>query len=160
MQKRQFLKVGIAGATLLAAAGAYYAATRNPKEQSSLVLTALVPALVGSALTSAQPIRGKAIADTVNAVQTAIAGLAPAAQKELDQLFALLASPVGHYLAKIDSWQSATPAQLTSALQSWREHRLALLQTAYHALHDLVLSSWYASPDNWAAIEYKGPAQL
>jgi hypothetical protein len=42
-------------------------------------------------------------------------------------------------------------------LQSWRKHRLAMPQTAYLALHDLVLGSWYADPSSWAAIGYPGP---
>jgi hypothetical protein len=32
-----------------------------------------------------------------------------------------------------------------------------MLQTAYHALHDLVLGAWYADPSSWTAVGYPGP---
>jgi hypothetical protein len=32
-----------------------------------------------------------------------------------------------------------------------------MLQSAYHALHDLIFGGWYADSASWAAIGYPGP---
>eukprot|EP01030_Chromulinospumella_sphaerica_P009081 gene9081-8893_t len=79
--------------------------------------------------------------------------------KEVQDLFGLLAlAPARRLLAGVSaSWEQAEPAEVADFLQSWRSHRLAMLQTAYLALHDLVLGSWYADPSSWAAIGYPGP---
>ncbi len=159
MQKRLFLKVGLLGTAALAAGGAYYALTIDPKAGRKTVLTALVPAMLGNALpTDAK--RDAALQTTIAAVETAIEGLSPSAQSEIAQLFGLLASPIGPRLAGVSSWQTATPEALVQGLQSWRTHNLDLLQVAYHALHDLILGSWYANPSTWAAIQYNGPLSL
>jgi hypothetical protein len=47
--------------------------------------------------------------------------------------------------------------QVSAFLQDWRLHRLGLLRSAYHALHDLVLGAWYAQPASWLAAGYPGP---
>ena len=54
---------------------------------------------------------------------------------------------------------ASRPEQVSAFLQDWRLHRLGLLRTAYHALHDLVLGAWYAQPASWEAIGYPGPLQ-
>src|SRR5690606_41719616 len=66
-------------------------------------------------------------------------------------LFALMAIPPTRLaLAGLaHSWRDATVAEVSSVLQGWRTHRLELLQSAYHALHDLVVGSWYADPAQW-----------
>ena len=46
---------------------------------------------------------------------------------------------------------------MSAFLQEWRFHRIDMLQTAYHALHDLIIGSWYADPVTWQAIGYPGP---
>lgn len=35
--------------------------------------------------------------------------------------------------------------------------RFDLLKSGYAALHDLILGTWYAQPESWAAIGYPGP---
>ncbi len=160
MQKRLFLKTGLIGTGLLVVGGAYYGLTRDAAKERQTVLNALIPAMLGSALPSDAKLNSAAVAANLAAVLTAISGLSPAAQKEIGQLFGLLASPIGTRLAGIDYWQSASTAQLQQTLQNWRNHRLDLLQTAYHALHDLITGSWYADPTNWTAIGYSGPIKI
>jgi hypothetical protein len=74
-------------------------------------------------------------------------------------LFGLLAlAPARRFLAGVPvSWADASLEQVGAFLQSWRLHRLGMLQVAYHALHDLVLGAWYADPLAWPAIGYPGP---
>ena len=56
-----------------------------------------------------------------------------------------------------DDWPDAKTADVAAFLQSWRVHRFTMLQTAYHALHDLVIGGWYADESTWASIGYPGP---
>jgi hypothetical protein len=54
-------------------------------------------------------------------------------------------------------WSQATQEDVAAFLSHWRVHRLALLQSAYHALHDLVIGGWYADESTWESIGYPGP---
>ena len=54
-------------------------------------------------------------------------------------------------------WSDADRGQVAAFLQRWRVHRLATLQMAYLALHDLILGAWYGDSASWAAIGYPGP---
>jgi hypothetical protein len=161
MQRRTFIKAGLIGTLVLAAGGAVYrrlapaSASRYALDDTARrILAAIVPVIVGS------PMSSVAAAQAVEHVGAAIAGLPLATQKEVADLFGLLAlAPTRRLLAGVPSWDQVTPAQVAAFLQDWRTHRLSLLQTAYHALHDLVLGAWYADPASWQAIGYPGPLQ-
>ncbi|SEN99566.1 hypothetical protein SAMN05428959_10484 [Duganella sp. CF517] len=165
--RRAFFKVGLAGAAALAAGGAVYRLARAPTPghrfaldgAAATLLTALIPSMLGPVLPSAPGARAAAIAHTVDHVGAAIAGLAPAAQTQLHDLFGMLSlAPVRRLLAGVaGGWPQASPDAVDAFLHSWRHHRLRTLQTAYLALHDLITGAWYAQPANWAAIGYPGP---
>ncbi|WP_035826398.1 hypothetical protein [Janthinobacterium sp. RA13] len=167
MQRRSFLKLGLLGAGVLAAGGAAYRLVRGlaPPGRFMLdggaraALAAIVPAMLGSALPLQAPARGAALDGAITGVDTAIRGLPLAAQQEVQDLFGLLAlAPARRFVAGVHGgWLDADPAQVSAFLQSWRTHRLATLQTAYLALHDLILGAWYADAAHWAAIGYPGP---
>ena len=165
MQRRALLKAGLLGAVALAAGGAVYRRLHPPPQQryaldakARAIVAALTPALVGPMLPQDAAKRRAAVDGAVQRVAAAIAGLPLGTQKEVADLFALLSlAPARRLLAGVGSWQEATPQQLSEFLQGWRTHRLAMLQTAYHALHDLVLGAWYADPASWAAAGYPGP---
>jgi hypothetical protein len=121
-------------------------------------VAALAPVIVGPVLPADAAARRAAIDGAVQRVAGAIGGLPLAAQKEVADLFALLSlAPASRLLAGIGDWSAATPQQLAAFLQDWRTHRFDLLQSAYHALHDLVLGAWYADPSSWVAAGYPGP---
>ena len=163
VQRRTFLKLGLAGGALLAAAGtASWLAVRDRLANRREVLAGVVPAILDGALPIDAAQRALAIGQASAAVEVAIAALSPAAQDELAQFFALLAlAPTRLALAGLAKpWREADVAEVSAVLQRWRTHRLELLQSAYHALHDLVAGSWYAEPAHWAAIGYDGPPRL
>lgn len=163
VRRRTFLKLGLAGGALLAAGGAAsWLAVRDPVANRREVLAGIVPAILDGALPADAAQRAPAIGQATAAVEAAIAALSPAAQDELAQLFALLAlAPTRLALAGLaQPWREAGIAEVSAVLQRWRTHRLELLQSAYHALHDLVAGSWYAEPAHWAAIGYDGPPRL
>lgn len=165
--RRTFLKVGALGALALAAGGGIYRYTHPPGPQQRFVLDgeakaaleAIVPAMLAGALPLDAAQRAPAVAAATERVHQAILGLPLNAQKEIQDLFGLLAlGPARRALTGVsDGWQNAKPEQVSAFLQDWRFHSLSMLQTAYHALHDLIIGSWYADPSTWEAIGYPGP---
>jgi hypothetical protein len=163
ISRRAFLTSGALAALALAGAGALYRLTHLPAARFTLdgearaALEAIVPAMLAGALPPDPA--ASAIPAAIERVRLAIRGLPLATQTEIQDLFGLLAlAPARRFLAGVpDGWANASTAQVSAFLQSWRLHRLQMLQVAYHALHDLVLGAWYADPSSWAAIGYPGP---
>ncbi len=154
--RRRFLKAGLLGTALLALGGSYLVLTRNPEQEQRTVLDALVPAL----LLTAPGFDPSKRSQVVEMVQMAIRGLPLHAQQELDQLFGLLASKPGQWLAGVPAWSEATPEQLASFLTGWRHHKVDLFKVGYQALHDLVCGTYYSDESTWAALGYGGPLSL
>jgi hypothetical protein len=152
---------------LLAAGGAVYrwsrpAATPNRftlDHDALTVLGAVIPAMLGPALPADATARAAAVQASAGHVRDAILGLPLATQKEVQDLFGLLAlGPARRLLAGVSGgWSQAEPSEVEAFLQSWRTHRLATLQVAYLALHDLIFGAWYADPATWQSIGYPGP---
>ena len=167
--RRTFLKVGALAALTLAAGGGIYRYTHpaGPLQrfvldgEAKAALDAIIPAMMAGALPAEAGARALAVAATTERVHQAILGLQLPAQKEVQDLFGLLAlAPARRLLTGVaGGWSQASDAQVGSFLQDWRFHRLAMLQTAYHALHDLIIGSWYADPASWSAIGYPGPTK-
>lgn len=163
--RRTFLQAGAIAALALAAGGGIYRLTRPAQArfvldgEAKAAIDAIVPAMLDGALPSDAQSRELAIAATTGRVHQAILGLPLAAQKEVQDLFGLLAlAPARRFLAGVpDGWAQASVEQVSAFLQGWRFHRFAMLQVAYAALHDLIISAWYADPATWDAIGYPGP---
>jgi hypothetical protein len=166
--RRTFLRFGVAGALILAAAAVgraervYRPAAANEPPlvldaSDREVLAAVAPViLAGTAAARADQ------AAVIASIDRAVSGLPPHLQREVRQLLALLASwPGRRGLAGIAApWRSAPAADVEAFLDRWRFSRWALLQQGYHALHELVLAAWYARPDAWGAIGYPGPPEV
>jgi hypothetical protein len=164
--RRSFLKAGALAALALAAGGGIYRYTHPPAPKGFVLdgearsaLHAIVPAILAGVLPTEGQARAQAITATTATLNQTILGLPLATQQEVQDLFGLLAlGPARRLLTGIPhGWAEATDAEVAAWLQDWRTHRLALMRTAYQALHDLVLGSWYSDPANWAAIGYPGP---
>jgi hypothetical protein len=164
--RRSFLKGGALAALVLAAGGGIYRVTHPPTPKGFVLdgearsaLHAIVPAILAGMLPTAPAARAQAIAAATERLNQTILGLPLATQQEVQDLFGLLAlGPARRLLTGIPhGWAEATDAEVSNWLQDWRTHRIALLRTAYQALHDLVLGSWYSDSANWAAIGYPGP---
>ena len=166
MQRRTLLKAGLFGGGALLVAGGALRLLGGDTEAAATgaaarrVLDAVMPAMLAGALPDDPAARLRALAAGRARTLATIAELPAAVRRELGQLFTLLDSRAGLWLAGLDDWDTPTPQAVSRALQSWRVHRFALLQTAYHALHDLVLGPWYADPSTWDAIGYPGPITL
>jgi hypothetical protein len=158
--RRRFFKVGLIGLALLGAGGALLAITRDPAKERKTFLEGVIPAMLAGALPSDSGRQKAAIEQTRLAVETAIAGLSPSAQSEIAQLFALLASKPGQWLAGVGSWDQASAKELSEFLSGWRKHKVSLFQVGYQALHDLITGSYYAEKSNWEQLGYPGPINL
>ncbi|KQQ89042.1 hypothetical protein [Massilia sp. Leaf139] len=165
-KRRSFLKAGLLGAFVLAAGGGIYRAVHTPAPQRFVLdgearsaLAAIVPAMLAGALPTQPDERRTALAATIEGVHAAISNLPLAVQKEVQDLFGLLAlAPARRLLTGVTKgWTQADPNEVAAFLQDWRLHRFALLRSAYGALHDLTLGAWYAQPASWSAIGYPGP---
>lgn len=157
--RREFLKTGLAGGMLLNIAGC----TRPSADGGrTMVLTAVIPVMLAGALPTDGAAQPDLIGRTLAGVERAIAGLAPATQKEIGELFDLLAFPLTRVLAAgiRSPWPQATPQAIGNFLESWRHSRFDLLKSGYAALHDLIFGAWYARPDTWGAIGYPGPPKV
>lgn len=161
--RRAFLTLGAGSAALLAGFGiASQFVGRHAVDDRREVLRATIPVVLDGALPASSPAREHAIETMLVGVETTIAGLPPASQDELRALFlALAAAPSRLLLAGLARpWVEADAGEVASVLQGWRTHRLTLLRSAYHALHDLIVGTAYADEAQWAAIGYPGPPAL
>jgi hypothetical protein len=169
ISRRTLLKAGIAGGAALLLARWLYTSTTTPQSTSTpygaldagarAILAAIAPVMLAGALPANDPVL---LQETVAGVAQAIAGLPPAVRKEVDQLFALLSfAPTRALIAGIWSpWGEASPTSIGAFLDRWRDSRLALLRSAYGALHQLVFAAWYGNSKAWPAIGYAGPPSL
>lgn len=172
--RRTFILTGVAGASALAAAywlrgahapgaaGATVPALAALDPVAPAIIAAIVPAMLDGALPPAPAERMAAIDETVANVGRAIAGLSPAAQRELAELFALLGlAPARRALTGLRmDWREASGDDVAAFLERWRASRWTLLRSAYDGLHQLVLAAWYGNPRSWPAIGYPGPPAI
>ena len=130
------------------------------REAAQSVLRGLMPALLEGTLQAQPAAKTQVLDQALQRTMAAIDGLPPSTRAELAQLFGLLDSAPGRWLAGVSDWASATPEVTTALLQRWRTHSFDLFNVVYHALHDLVLGSYYADASTWNAIGYPGPIKL
>lgn len=166
--RRAFLKVGLGASLVLAMGGGIYRATRPATAaahtpfvldgEAQAALRAVVPAMLVGAL-AAGPGRAAAVEDVIARVHAAIRMLPLNSQKDIQDLFGLLAlAPARRLLTGIAGpWAQAAPEDVRAFLQDWRVSQFGMLRAGYGALQNLVMSVWYAEPANWAAIGYPGP---
>ena len=167
MKRRQFLKAGLLGGALLAAGGAWVVwrdvrdsdADSPPRDRVAETLVAVAPVLLAGALPADPAARAAAIAGVIAGVKDVIAVFPPAVRAELEELFRLLDIRIARRLLTgvPAAWRDADPADINRFLERWRRSPIALLQSGYFALHDLVLGAWYANEGSWAALQYPGP---
>ena len=170
MNRRQFLKAGMAGGIVLAAGGAWIAWRdmrdaddgEPARDRIALIVGALAPVILAGTLPSDSAERSAGIARVVAGVKSVILEFPPAVQQEIADLFRSLDIRFARLLLTgiRPGWSQATPGEIAAFLERWRTSRIGLLQSGYFALHDLVLGAWYASPAAWAAIGYPGPPNV
>ncbi len=165
MQRRQFIISGLALGTTLTLASQLYPVWLADEQQRSdaatLVLDALLPALLQGALPADALARQAALRRSRDAALQFLPFLPKRQQRELQQLFLVLQQKLGQ-LALAGHWLSLnelTPARRLMVLGSWRDSYLDTLQQAYHGLRELLYGAYYGQPQHWPALSYQ-PAEF
>jgi len=164
MQRRQFIMLGLAAGATLATGLTLYpmlaGADKNQQQRdASLVLDALLPAILLGALPTAEAEQQQALRSTRQAVLDYLPFLPKRQQAELQQLFFLLSQQLtrlaltGHVL----TLGELSLEQRLQLLSSWRDSYLQLLQQAYHGLRELLLAAYYGQPAHWQVLAYTAP---
>lgn len=168
--RRQFLQVGIAGALILAgarwldrpSAAAASARTGFVDDRNAVVLAALVPVVLAGSLPADAAAREKAVEDVIGAFDRAVAGLSPAVQKEVEELFAILRFGPAR-LVFTGLWsplEESKPEDIAAFLTRWRRSRFEIQRAGYQALTQLLQAAWYGNPASWAALGYPGAPRI
>ena len=169
LTRRQFIKVGLAGAFVFATVrfldrplAAPAAGHRVLGEEATRMVAALVPVVLAGALPAEAAARARAIRETVEAFDRAVSGLTASVQDEVGQLFSFLSfapTRVGFagLWAPVDE---STPDELKAFLIRWRSSNFQLQRASYHAMTQLIQAAWYGNTASWAAIAYPGPPGL
>jgi hypothetical protein len=170
LSRRTFIAAGFVGAAALATAawlrGPHAPASGVPRRaldaDGEAIFAAVAPILLEGALPRDKAARDAALTQTLDGIDTAVAGLSPTAQAELAQLIALLAlPPVRFGIARVsDAWPGASPIEVRRFLDNCRDSRFTLMRAAYDAMHDLTFAAWYGNANAWPAIGYPGPPAL
>ena len=131
-------------------------------ERSAAVTAALVPVVLDGALPPEAAARSRAIAETVEAFDRAVAGLSPAVQKEVDELFSILRfAPTRLMLAGLWSpVEESSPQEIADFLTRWRRSRFGIQRAGYQAMTQLIQAAWYGNGASWAAIGYPGAPRI
>lgn len=135
---------------------------RTLDARAARIVGALIPAVLADALPASSEARAAAKREVVEAFDRAVAGLSPAVQAEIADLFGLLGfAPTRILFTGIASaWNEATEADVRAFLTRWRTSRFDLLRTGYQAITQLLIASWYGNPASWERIGYPGPPAL
>lgn len=170
MQRRTLLGLGIAGSAVLALAGggAWLLRSAPAWRQGRLspdgarVVRAIARAVLEGSLPAAADVQAAALDAHLVRMHDTLAALAPASQREIDELLTLLSTAPGRIaLAGLSPpWDKASVAELQHALHSMRLSSIGLRQQAYHALRDLTHAAYFADPATWTLLGYPGPMKL
>lgn len=170
VSRRSFLKVGIAGGLVFAAArwlDRPSAVAADPAylfldAQTARLVSALVPVVLSGTLPADATGRRRAVEETTSAFDRAVAGLSPSVRKEVDELLAILRfGPTRLVFAGVwDPIEEAPPEALAAFLRRWRHGRFELQRAGYLALTQLIQAAWYGNSASWAFIGYPGAPAL
>jgi hypothetical protein len=126
-----------------------------------VLFQALLPALVGPALTEQPELRRAQILETIERIDAGIYQFGPANQKELRGLFDLLNFSVTRVtVARVwSSWANASTAEVDGFLNRWRTSGIGLFNNGYIALTKVSNVAFYGHEDHWHVSGYPGPPQ-
>lgn len=166
LNRRHLLKLGMGASLALSTAGliATLGGCTPDRPDSAMsvlrsvdlpILATLVPAFIGPHA----ELDDAAVQACIRQLDFTLAHTSEQTQKDALQLLGLLSfAPTRGPLAGI--WgplEQASPDQIDAFLRRWRDSRLEMLRHGYKALGQLLLMSWYALPQSWAAAGYPGP---
>ncbi|MDX1756381.1 MAG: hypothetical protein R3175_10010 [Marinobacter sp.] len=180
--RRQLLKTGLGGALLLSGASLTAAlsgcattpAGQQPGDAAQatdgyrfrfltaddiVLFEALLPAIIGSAMTEQPEERRLQIRATIERIDAAIVRFGPTNQAELRKLFDLLNLGLTRVtVARVwSSWPNVTTAEAEAFLERWRSSGIGLFNKGYIALTKISNVAFYGHRDHWSVSGYPGP---
>lgn len=169
MQRRTWMKLGMASAAALAVAGLGVGLTTpaglkagrlSPPARE--VVVAVARAVLDDRLPIDPAARAKALQAHADDFEKTVAAFPPSVQGEIAELLMVLGTGVGRLaLAGVRrGWADASAEEIQAGLQAMRESSLSLRAQAYHALRDLTHAAHYAQPEHWKDLRYPGPQTL
>lgn len=167
LNRRAFLKVGIAGAATLAVAGVGATLTgctrrehaaaqgyRFLRDADVALLRALMPAVLEGLPLDAQLADG-----ALRGIDEQVARTEAAPRAQLAQLLDLLHfAPTRWLTTGVGSrWDRASPNEVRDFLERWRTSRVGMFNAGYNVLVRLVGLGYFGQPAGAAAAGYPGP---
>ncbi len=160
LTRRALLKTGAAGVALLTLADCARRVTTIDATERAIVVK-IADVMLDGAVPSDVSARAHALEIAADGFTTAVAGLPPHLQQDVQQLFSLLTfAPTRRIVAGLPPWSAATRGDVHGFLSRWRFSGFALLRSGYDALHQLVMAGWYGNDVAWTRIGYPGPPEL
>ena len=168
LQRRTFLKLGVASAVVLAVVGTAVALIQpglvdgKLSQPARLVMTRVAQAMLAGTIAADATQQQQALDRLLVRMDALIAGMPNPVQAELSELLGLLATAAGRrgLMGLSPSWEDTTVADTSAALQSMRVSSITLKQQAYLGLHDLVFAPYFSGEESWAVLGYPGPLAL
>lgn len=159
----------MAGGALLALAGGSIAWLNAPAwhegellPKGRAVLSAVARAVLDGSLPEAALVQAAALEAHLERMGSTLRALPPHTQAEVAGLLLLLAAPpVRLALAGLPPpWETASVADVKTALQSMRESSWLLRRQAYGALRDLTHAAYFSDASAWPLLRYPGPREI
>ncbi|MCK8047236.1 TAT leader-containing periplasmic protein [Shewanella sp. 1CM18E] len=167
MERRTFITTAIAGTACLALGVNYYSAddigvNKELDNNHRLLLSVLLPVFLDGALPDVAALKRDALHRTLDAIEHTISILPLDTKAELEQLFEMLEGRLGLLIltGSVTPLMMRNQSELVDMLQSWRTSYLDLMVTAYQGLRELVMASYYSSPEHWSRLHYAKPSFL
>lgn len=173
LDRRRFLRRGLAGGALLVAAGTLPFAFRSTRlrpargplrllsaEEYSVLAAAAARIVPGDGAGPKWP-TAEAL-DCAGKIDALMARVHPDVGNDFRRLLRLLESSAFGALqaGSPRPFTQASPAEQTARLEGWRTSRLDLLRSGYQAVKRLAHASYYASPETYALVGYPGPPDV
>lgn len=179
MARRDFMKVGLLGSTLLGAAGLmgslqgcnsehaqsaidiHSLPLKVLREKDAIILAAVAPVVLEGNFPKDPDQHGKVLAQLILDIDAFVADTTVQTQQMAQQLFDLLYfSPTRIALGGLwSNWPEASRDDLIAFLENWRDSRFNTLRQGYILLTQLPTLAFYYQPENWNDQIYPGPPQ-
>lgn len=167
MERRTFITTALAGTACLAlgvnyCSSNYVGVNKELDDKHRLLFSVLVPVFLDGALPDVAALKRDAINRTLDAIEHTISILPQDSFDELEQLLELLEGRLGLLIltGSMTPLMMRKEPELIEMLQGWRTSYMDMMVTAYQGLRELVIASYYSSPEHWSRLHYAKPTFL
>ena len=178
-ERRSFLKLGLAGSTLLAGAGligslhgcSSQSVSTHPdigsqplsilREKDVIILSAIAPVALKGNFPTDPDKKQQTLNQLLINIDSYVGATSELTIKKVHQMFDLLYNPVFRStVAGIwSTWPDASDEDIEEFLTDWRDSRINTFRQGFLLLTQLPAMMFYFEPDNWSDTIYPGPPQ-